>query len=486
MPRNLSKRAPRRTGAASASLVLLGLLMFSSGGVARAQSQAPPITRLPSAPAAAAPVAAPAGIQSYSERHAEIWTTTIKYVYADDPELSKISSDLLLTADGANLKTVTRGLDEATQIESKKLPKQARVLKLQGIFKEVEAQKPGSLPALVQAIQAKLESNDERMQDPVRRQRLGALITQLRQAAAAPQAPFPDRIEPANATGAAAAGALTPAQTGAAALPAPAPYPPAAPETPSSWLPMLSLVLSVLSLLGVVYLLVNRARPRSGSSRAASAGGASRRTADADNPFSSSQYNELRKTVQAEVAAALAAARPAAGPPRPAAPIAGVGTAGAAGTGAPAAPAAPLVVAAAASPAPAAPVASLELITAEPAAAPTPTPTPPPQLRTIYVNQPPLDGAFRRDNLADAPASYTIFEITVDVQAPEQGAFVVARNEATHGGYIGLHHSVLEAACVYLPPQGAVSRIITDVPGTVQRLDSGDWQINQKAQIHFA
>lgn len=456
--------------------------MVALSGAALAQGV--PARSRPTAPAPArttAPTPSPTDGQ-----RAQIWAATARFVYADDPALTSIQSELERTIDDGSLRAFGRSLDDAVRVEQRQLPRQNHVLTFQGKFKEVQAQKsldPNNLPALVAAIEAKLAGNPERMSDPTRKQRLAAFLARLQQLAASPdQAAAPA----GRSQGPDPAVALAPADTTPPLL-AIGPTPPAAtnlPATldtaPSSTLPMIALVLSALSLLGVLYLLLTRGLPKGGASRT---GPEPDRTAvRASRDFSISQYQELRKLVQQEIAATLAAAPAGVGPgnqpplpPPPQAPPAAPR---------PETPVSAPVLPVTAPPTPPLPPSLSELLAAEPA--PAPVAAPALQLRTIYVNQQPLDGAFRRDNLADAPASYTIFEITTEAQTPDQGTFTVTRNEAAHGGYIGSHHSILEPACVYNYPQGAVSRIITDVPGTVQRLPSGDWHINQKAQIHFA
>ncbi|WP_375415803.1 hypothetical protein [uncultured Hymenobacter sp.] len=427
------------------------------------------------------------------ERRARIWGAAARFIYADDPDLASLRPELEPAMDEGSLSTFASSLTDAVNAEKQQRPRQQSHLQTFQTFYE-ETRGTTNLPKLLTAIRSKLESNADRMKDPARKQRLDALSAQLSQLATAPSLPpAPAALTlagPAIGAGlpvaAPAAGTSDTAPQPAPALPAPAPYSDPAPESASSWLPMLSLIMSALSLLGVLYLLLTRARPKSGLGRPAASSGTSRRTIDS-NTFSPGQYEELRKEVHRQVLAALpAASQPAVSPPAvvlpPSAPrnVAAPVAAPRAATPAVSPPAPAL----AAGPTPPLPPSLLELVTAEPAAATTPAPIP--QLRTIYVNQQPLDGAFRRDNLADAPASYTIFEITVDAQTPDQGTFVVTRNEAAHSGYIGSHHSILDPACTYNYPQGAVSRIITDVPGTVQRQASGDWHISQKAQIHFA
>ena len=466
MPRNPSSHRAARLGAVAALLVVTALTGPASGqGVA-------PIKK-PTAPASAAtPVA---------DLRAPLWGATARFVYADDPALAKMRSELEQTIDDGSLRAFGRSLDDAVRTEQRQAPSQSHVLKFQGIFKEIQAQNlpPSDLPALVNAIKLKLEGNTERMANPARRQQLTALITELNRIATATGAvPITATTEagltPTEPTAdalAQAAAADTAAATPEVVSIQPPATPPVAPVTSTSMLPMISLLLSALSLLGVLYLLLTRNRTATPLYRPESEPEAPPRRSASAPIFSLSQHQELQKMIRKELAATnTPAARQATGQkPQP--------TQGQRPTPTPAAKTAP------AAPAPAPPSLS-ELAFAEPTPT-TPVAPPAPRTRTIYVNQQPLDGAFRRDNLADAPASYTIFEISVEEQSPDYGTFVVTRNEAAHGGYIGSHHSILEPACMYSYPQGAVSRIITDTPGIVQRQPSGDWHISQKAKVHF-
>ena len=489
MLRNPNKRAgsptrlPRGWGHFLAAWALGGAL----AGPVLGQSKVPLAPRLPDA-APAAP--------SMADLRASLWAATARFVYADDPVLAQARTELEQTIDDASLKAFGRSLDDAVRVEQRLAPGQNHVLKLQGIFKEIQAQNlpANDLTGLATAIRGWLESNPDRMSNPARKQQLAAFEAQLSQLAAAGGAPGPGAA--ASPTSSAATSRPSPALDGGpptadaatgATSPAPEAAPVASPFTSPaapagathSPLPMISLILSALSLLGVLYLLLTRNQAAVPAIRDVPEPPAPPRQ-KADAEFSPQQYAELEKLVERKMAALSPrqpvnqpTKRPSASQPLPrkqspalavpAPSLASVTEGAAPLTPAPGAPEAPTVV---------------EL---------APVVAPAPRLRTIYVNQQPLAGAFRRDNLADAPASYTIFEITVDEQqAPDQGTFVVTRNEAAHGGYIGSHHSILEPACVYLYPQGPVSRIITDVPGTVQRQPSGDWQIGHKAQIHFA
>jgi hypothetical protein len=211
---------------------------------------------------------------------------------------------------------------------------------------------------------------------------------------------------------------------------------------------------------------------------------------------------EVRTMVQREVGK-LPGARPApdtpvkSASPAPTAPPKNAPAKAAPSKPAPAPAPAPAPVAApvpapappAASPAPAEPAAvseddnffdenyPVDTAAAPPAAAPT--------TRTLYANQQPIDGIFKRDMLAEAPASYTIYELITGASTPDQAQFVVTSNAAGHAGYIGSHQNILGGACEYPFPKGSVSRTITDTPGQAQRTASGDWQITRKAQVHF-
>ena len=494
MPRNLdSKPRPDAAAGALAAAGLLGLLL---AGPAQGQSQTPPKSR-----AAATTVAQAAPlVDDDDHRRAQMWAATARFVYADDAKLARIRPQLIETLDDGSLRKFGRSLDDAVGIEKAPVPSQSHVLKLQGIFKQIQELQPTSLPLLAQSIQRKLEANQERMDDPARRQQLARLVTQLDQfagvaatdvAAVTAAANLPTANDPGaealNQAAAADAGPPGTATQSADLVPT-STAPPAAPvAAASSSLPMISLILSVLSLLGMLYLFLTRNRTAEPAGRPEPTPVPDRRKS-AEPQLSTSQFQELQRMVQKEVATQLQGARPPA--IRPAQPGAANQRKPAPQPGAPTTPAPQTTPATQTAAPPATPIppppppGTEEPILAAPAVAPAP---PAARHRIIYVNQQPLDGAFRRDNLADAPASYTIFEISVDEQqAPNSGTFVVTRNEGSHGGYIGSHHSILDPACTYSYPQGAVSRIITDAPGTVQKTPAGDWQIGQKARIHFA
>lgn len=228
----------------------------------------------------------------------------------------------------------------------------------------------------------------------------------------------------------------------------------------------LALALSIISLL--VSLL--KSRSRSGHRHHS-------HSAPALSTLTDEMRTEIRTMLQREVGK-LPGARPA--PDAPTKPAQSVKTTlakAAAPQPAPVAAPAPPV----ASPAPAEPAPLM----AESPVSYQPAPVAAPATRTLYANQQPIDGFFKRDMLAEAPASYSIFELTMAADAPDQAQFVVASNSAGHAGFIGSHQNILGGACEYPFPKGSVSRIVTDAPGQAQRTAGGDWQITRKAQVHF-
>ena len=333
MPRNPNSKP--RPDAAAGALAAAGLLGLLLAGPAQGQSQTPPAKSRAAATTGAAPAAAAdatiAGGFSIAEDHrrAQMWAATARFVYADDPALTNLREDLELTIDDASLRTISRGLDEAVGIEKKQRPGKSHVLTFQGIFKQVQALKPTSLPLLAQAIRQRLEANQERMDDPARRQQLARLATQLNQfavvaatdvAAGTAAADLPTANDPGaealNQATAADAGPPSTETQSADLVPA-SPAPPAAPvAAASSSLPMISLILSVLSLLGVLYLFLTRNRTAEPTGRPEPAPVPDRRKS-AEPQLSTNQLQELQRMVQKEVAAQLQGARPPAiRPPR--------------------------------------------------------------------------------------------------------------------------------------------------------------------------
>ena len=377
-----------------------------------------------------------------------LWAATARFVYADDRALDKIRPLLLKTIDSSSVAGFGEGLKRAVAVEEKVAPKQAHLLKFRGIFEQLSTGKQQkAAPAdLARKISDALLENKTTAEKAARQanpafahlqmtlQQLGSPVATVAAPAAAATTASPPVTEPV---------AELPVAFGE---PPAAPTRQAAPATsPWTWA---ALGLSVLSLLVAFFKGKNSKvdrGPGAGSERPAAA--------PSDAAFTNEQFKELRKEVRKELERAINNQPPVA--PVPAATVA----------------APPL----------AAPVEAAAPVAAESTSAPAPPPPP----RIVFANQQPIDGLFQRDSLAGAPASYTIFELTIDERSPDQARFGVTRNPAGHAGFIGSHHTILGGACTYSFPQGSVTRIVTDVPGTAQRTAAGDWQISQKAQIRF-
>ncbi|UOG74172.1 hypothetical protein MTX78_18875 [Hymenobacter tibetensis] len=440
---------------------------------------------------------------------AQMWAATARFVYTDDPALKPIQAELLKTIQDKSISAFNQGVDAAVVLEKQKLGAQQRVLKFRGVVSTIQDKvNPSDYGGLAQAIVAELQKNPERMADLERKSSLTALSRQLNQLATGTATTAAEAADTAPTIADVTEVAATPAQdSGADAYEVPEgqlqpeaqtdiPTSTPAPAMPDSATPPLlwaALLMSGLSLLGVLYLLLTRSksggRQRSSSYDASTYDSESARTStqrqqsfSQDGRLSNAQLMEVREVVYKALNEAKSpSTAPAAPAPKqkqaPKPP-----TRQAQPQAAAPAPVVPPQQAVYAAPEP---DQTDHLFAVEAPAAPAPAEPAAPRVHVIYANQQPINGAFLRDNLADAPASYTIFEIMVDERTPDQGTFVVTRNESGHGGYIGSHMSILEPACTYNYPTGPVSRIITETPGTVQRTPSGDWRINQKARIYF-
>jgi hypothetical protein len=459
---------------------LTTILLLSSPAQAQNPTTALPATNVPA-----------------SEVRARLWAATARYVYNDDPALASLRPQLLQTIDSSSVKAFGRRLEEAVRLEQKARPKQGHLLKLLELFKTVSTQN-ASPDSLATAITSKLLTNKpERTSQPgfvQLRTSLHKLANPTAPAVASP----PASLASSDST----ATAAQPAPTAAAPVASSPSY-----LTPISSTPMIAwvaLALSIISLLVAFFKGGSRGRHRHSHSSTPSL-----------TSLTDEMRAEVRTMVQREVGK-LPGARPA--PDAPAKPAAAPPTA--APKNAPAKAAAPKPATAPA-PAPATAAAPAPVPTPAPVPAPETAPAPPtaspvapvePALagkddsffdenypvdttavppvaavptRTLYANQQPIDGIFKRDMLAEAPASYTIFELIMGVSTPDQAQFVVTSNAAGHAGYIGSHQNILGGACEYPFPKGSVSRIVTDAPGQAQRTASGDWQITRKAQVHF-
>jgi len=474
-------RSPIKRGFFLSGLALAGLLSLPAG----AQN----------------PTVAPAGTNvPPPDVRARMWAATARFVYGDDPALASLRPQLRQTIDSGSVNLFGRHLEDAVKLEKKLQPKLEHVLKFQGDFKNISAKNEPASQLAVSIIKQLHDNKPERQNQPAFAQ-LRRTLTTL----ADPTSPV------ATATTAPASVADTTTEPLASSVAAPVATPTPTNDvtttsTPSSsmltWVPWVALALSIVSLL-VSLFKGNGSKHRHRSHSASSSTLTS---------LTEEMKTEVHLIVQREVGKKLAGARPAPDAPaakqptpvQPQIPAAPAKNAPAAtpkaaqpkpvqpkapdSTPAPAATPAPTT----ASPAPAALVAAptaeddelfnINYITQEEPAA---TPAAAPATRTLYANQQPIDGLFQRNSLAEAPASYTIFELITSADAPDQARFVVTGNPAGHAGYIGSHVNILGGACEYPFPKGSVSRIITDEPGVAQRTAGGDWQISQKARIHF-
>lgn len=378
-----------------------------------------------------AAVVAPAG-----DIRARMWAATARFVYADDPALQKIQLQLQKTVDSSSVKSFDKSLQQAVFLAERVAPDKKLLKKFQGIFNDLSTgKKQKAVPAdLAKAIGEALLEN-KTSADKAARLVNPAFISL--------QKTLQWLANPASAAMAPTAAGLTTAPPAPAGPVAPSLItsdgPPAAPTreavpaiSPWTWA---ALGLSVLSLLVALFKI--KPVPTAPTVDAAAI---------------NNQLTELRDKVKklewtmnnrSVVAPAPAAAETEAPPVAVAAPVA---------------PAAPI----------------------ETVMAPAPS-----QLHVLYANQQPIDGLFPRNSLAGAPASYTIFELTMDDRSPDQARFVVTRNPGGHAGFIGSHHTILGGACIYPFPQGNVTRIVTEVPGLAERTAGGDWQVKQKAHIRF-
>ena len=441
------------------------------------------------------PTVAPAGTNVPApDVRARMWAATARFVYGDDPALATLRPQLRQTIDSGSVKAFGRHLEDAVKLENKSQPKQAHVMKFQGDFKTLSAkEEPAS--QLASSIIGRLLENKPERQAQASFVQLRRTLTTL----ADPNAPVAAATAPVS---------LADTTTEAVAQPAAAIAPAKASDftttsTPSSsmltWVPWIALALSIVSLL------VSLWKGNSSKHKHRSHGS----PASTLTSLTEEMKLEVHLIVQREIGKKMPSARPAPdtpaqqqAPPRPQAPPVPTKNAPAATpkAGQPAQPKAPSAVPAptvtqapaAASPAAVEPVGAaaaeddeLFNINYLPQEEPVAAPPAAPATRTLYANQQPIDGIFQRNMLAEAPASYTIFELVTSADAPDQARFVVTGNPAGHAGYIGSHVNILGGACEYPFPKGSVSRIITDEPGVAQRTAGGDWQISKKARIHF-
>ena len=277
----------------------------------------------------------------------------------------------------------------------------------------------------------------------------------------------------------------------------PAPRPPvaqvaAAPLAAHDWSEW-ALALSALSLIGVVFLIMTRPKHRHRSSSSSSgAGTATTRLAGATDELTPGQFKEVQKMIARALADQNRPAPGAAGP-APAAPAASIPAnrpkqavnaprPKTASTGL-------LPEESVGPPAPPAAVAAIEAAAPEYLAeelVPAPAPPAPAGPRRAYVSSAPVNGRFRRNALQEQPAHNSIYELTLDPARPDETTFQVNPDPVSHPRHISSYADVLEPACEFNLPQGAASRIVTEAPGLLRRVDGDDWEIVRKARIYFA
>ena len=450
-----------------ASVWLLLAALAAPGPVAWAQS--PTVTAVPAPPA---PAASP---------RAAIWAATAAYVYADDKDLTPIRPQLEQTISAASLQAFSDGLAQAVALEQREMKGQRHVLTFQKMYADIDQKLNSSEPQpLIEAIVNKLDDNKERMADPARRQQFEQLRQHLNQLATG--APTP-AAAPAETTAPPVTETATLNAADAASdnpmnnLAAPASEPVATASAGSDGsMAQWALGLSVLSLLGVVYLLLRRPTRGLVGLPAESLPAAPARTHR--SPRASNQENisweEIRKYVDRQLDERLPTAEPTKGVKAPPAPPR---------------PTKPTAPAAKSAPPPPAKVDAAETapaVAGAPEAAPAPdvAPAPPaPRSRSQYVNEAPFNNTFPARALSDQPGTYSMFVITSQEKQPDHGSFAVTGNLASH---VRDHRSVLEPVCEYVGnyPLGSETRVITEEPGEVRRRGN-DWEVTRPAKVRF-
>ncbi|AWM33388.1 hypothetical protein [Hymenobacter nivis] len=240
-----------------------------------------------------------------------------------------------------------------------------------------------------------------------------------------------------------------------------------------------ALALSVLSLIGVAFLIL-KPKPRRKSSSLGAAGSPVSQAVAQPNALSPGQHQQVHRMIERALAEQ---AKLAAGPAAPGLSKAVTNK--------------PLIRPVAAMPALITPPeAAVPTATAAAAneeyevflepAVPAPAPPAPAGPRRAYVSSAPVNGRFRRNALQEQPAHNSIYELTLDPARPDETTFQVNPDPASHPRHISSYADVLEPACEFNLPQGAASRIVTEAPGLLRRVDGGDWEIVRKARIYFA
>lgn len=421
---------------------------------------------------------------------AQMWAATARYVYADDPNLKPLAAKL--STEMGQPKTLSEFEQKlrAAVAEAAATSKTPNISVLQRQFYNMRSQNAAELSMSLADSLGKMPARKQ----GDRKQKLSTLENQLMKLAqsksdaatpaAAPEAAVP--TEPATATN--------------------SPYPQYGPLAEPATSPLLwaALVLSGLSLLGVIRLLSSRSSRH--SSFSSSESGRSSHSHSGSRELSPEQHREVEGMIARALAGRADKPAPVASPtpPQPLArqattptvqqklasnspktvrpsveaspaalpPLASL----APDTPAPAAPAAPPAEPALAPAAGVEPGTSIELDVAPAAAPPEAAP------RLQFVNEAPFNNVFAARTLSDTLAPYSIYEVLCRDQTPDHGQFRVVGNMVSH---ISNHRNILEPVCEYVAyPQGGETRIITEQAGEVRRRGD-DWEVVRRARIRF-
>jgi hypothetical protein len=424
---------------------------------------------------------------------AQMWAATARYVYNDDPNLKPLAAKLSTELGQPQTLGEFEQKLKAAVAEAEAASKTPNIKVLQRQFKNMRAL---NAVELNDNLPDSLSKTAVRQQGE-RKQKLDALENTLMTLAQS-------NSGSAGATPSPTAEAVTPAATSGPA--STESYQVAAQSAGTSPLTWAALVMSGLSLLGVIRILSSR-RSRHSSSSGSSESSRSH-TSSASRELSPEQHREVETMIAKALAdqsnkqgpAQKAAPKPA---PTPAAPSQSVKQKLASNS--------PKAVDPSAEPSPIAlpPLASMTPDVAAPAplvaAVPTPvvelesipevvepgtsvvldvTPTTDvaPKVRQQFVNEAPFNNTFAARTLSDTQAPYSIYEVQVRDQTPDQGQFRVVGNLVSH---ISNHRNILEPVCEYVAyPQGGETRIITEQPGEVRRRGE-DWEVVRRARIRF-
>lgn len=420
---------------------------------------------------------------------AQMWAATARYVYADDPNLKPLAAKL--STEMGQPKTLAEFEQKlgAAVAEAAAASKTPNISLLQRQFQNMRSQNAAELSMSLADSLGKMPARKQ----GDRKQKLSTLENQLMTLA---------QSKSDAATPAAAPEAAVPTESATAPSSSYPQYGPLA-EPATSPLLWAALVMSGLSLLGVIRLLARRSSRRSSSSSDGSHGSHSH---SGSRELSPEQHREVEDMIARALAGRADKPAPAISPtpsqplakqaatptvkqklasnsPKTVRPPVEVSAAAlpplaSLAPDAPA-PAAPAAMPAEPAPAPAAgvePGTSIELDVAPAAAPPEAAP------RLQFVNEAPFNNVFAARTLSDTLAPYSIYEVLCRDQTPDHGQFRVVGNMVSH---ISNHRNILEPVCEYVAyPQGGETRITTEQAGEVRRRGD-DWEVVRRARIRF-